>query len=272
MPRFSRLPTRSPSFEPAQKPPQRPSNRAGRFSVRAALPSSSIRDSDQALPKAASYATPLLGQPELVPGHGQRRYKALSSAAHGLVAAAQISEAVHEPDPVGGGPVVLLGRHQHGGGHRLPGESHQAGDGPVVDHEAQPGRRNAEAGVGLGDPQIAGGDGQLGARPERSALQQAATAGTGSWVRWSAPASSGPHEHLVLPRRSDRPPSRSAVRPRPGRPPGPRRPPRCGASAVNRLAVLDVEGVAPLQGAGRGVKVATEDEDKAEWITAGAPA
>ena len=67
------------------------------------------------------------------------------------------------------GRVELLARQQHGAGRTGPGQQGEALRRPVVGHEPELGRRDAEAGVRGDDPEVTR-DGQLRARAEGGAV------------------------------------------------------------------------------------------------------
>ena len=80
------------------------------------------------------------------------------------------AEALHQPEPVRLVALHHLGCQQHRPGRTGPRQQGQTIDGPHVDRQAETSRRDAEAGRGRGDPQVAG-DGELGARPQGGAVR-----------------------------------------------------------------------------------------------------
>ena len=83
--------------------------------------------------------------------------------------AGQVADALHEPEPVGLVALDDLGGQQHRPGRPAARQRRQAGHGPLVDGQAQPTGRDAEAGLGGRHPQIARHR-QLRPRPEGGAV------------------------------------------------------------------------------------------------------
>ena len=142
--------------------------RAGRFSRNAWRPSRASALAHAAMRAASNASSVVGGGPERSSASlcaaidSGARVRELAGPGEGVV---EVAEAVHGAGGVEGGAVVLLGGQQHAAGDRPPQLARHPLDGPVIDDEAEAGRRDAEATGRRRHPQVAA-DRQLGAGAE----------------------------------------------------------------------------------------------------------
>ncbi len=124
---------------------QRPSKRGGRFSAKAARPSarSALAHARAGRPRCRRPTAGASGSASSSPSFSPVRVNGASSAMRSAQARPSLGGAqpVDEPDRVGPLAAQHVGAQQHVAGRRLPGQGGQAADRPLVDHEAELGRR-----------------------------------------------------------------------------------------------------------------------------------